>query len=81
MDIEEFDWLYPTPAHAAAAERRERLSEVDRVRFDYLLASRKRSVEALTKAAKLHDRLYIQENIDMADRMLATLASTSKHYR
>jgi hypothetical protein len=73
MDIIRFEEEYPTPSHAAEAERFERLPEADRAQFKYLMRSRRRSVEALANAKRLYDRIYIQQTIDMTDRMLANL--------
>lgn len=47
MDIAKFDARYPTPAHAAAAERWKRLPACDQARFDYFLGCRKRALRAL----------------------------------
>ena len=77
MDISEFDARYPTPAHAAAAERRERLPASDRPRFDYLLRCRERSLQALKIAEKDDDRSFIRETIEMADREIAKLERRS----
>lgn len=77
MDIEEFDWQYPTPEHASAADRRERLPLIDRARFDYLLRSRARCVNDLTGSSRPSDRVFIQGTIDMADRMLARMERTA----
>lgn len=73
MDVAKFDLRYPTPAHAAAAERRERVRECDRSRFDYLLRCRSRSLSALALASNVADRAFIQETIAAADRMIAAL--------
>lgn len=73
MDVGEFDARYPTPAHAAAAERRERVREGDRTRFDYLVRARDRSLSALAAATRTADKLFIQETIAAADRMIAAL--------
>lgn len=78
MNVAEFDARYPTPAHAAAAERRERLPACDRARFDYLLGCRERSLQALKLAEKDDDRSYIRETIGMADRLIASLEQRSK---
>ena len=73
MDIIQFEKMYPTPSHAAEAERFERLPEADRARFKYLMHSRRRSVDALASATKWIDQDYLQETIDMIDRMLGAL--------
>jgi hypothetical protein len=78
MEIDEFDAHYPTPAHAAAADRRERVRESDRARYDYLLRCRSRSLGALVSATKASDKAYIQETIAIADRMIAALERFTK---
>jgi hypothetical protein len=78
MDLGEFDAQYPTPAHAAEAERRERVREPYRERFDYLLRCRSRSLSALASATKATDKAYIQETIAIADRMIAALERFTK---
>lgn len=77
MDVAKFDARYPTPAHAAAAERRERLPVCDRARFDYLMKCRRRSLEALDMAVKDDDRFFIHETLKMVDRMMARLERRS----
>lgn len=81
MDIIRFDEEYPTPSHAAEAERLQRLPETDRARFKYLMRSRRRSLDALANATKWIDREYLQETIRMTDRMLAALERSVKTNR
>ncbi|MBE2992933.1 hypothetical protein IFR23_13020 [Sphingomonas sp. CFBP 13603] len=73
MDIAKFDARYPTPGHAAAAERRERLPACDRARFDYLRGCRERAIRALKIAENDDDRSYNRESIEMVDRGIAKL--------
>lgn len=73
VDVAEFDTRYPTPAHAAAAERRERVPPCDRNRFDYLQRCRARSLSALVAAINSSDQAFIEKTIAIADRMIAAL--------